>query len=80
MKVLALRYTDLRYQEYRQMCETVRQTVPEYKTNPYLSQVLDDMRQLQVALIDQDISREQFAQAVKLLRGEVKKETHGRKE
>ncbi len=57
------------------MCETVRQTVPEYKTNPYLSQVLDDMRQLQVALIDQEISREQFAQAVKLLRGQTGEKT-----
>lgn len=70
LKMLALRYTDLKYREYRDMCAVVRQTVPEYKTNPYITQVLDDMQQLQIALIDQNISREEFAQMVNLLRGE----------
>ena len=69
MKMLALRYTELKYGEYQKMCETVRQTVPEYKTNPYLTQVLDDMQQLEIALIEQDISREQFARVMELLRG-----------
>lgn len=69
LKMLALRYHDLKYEEYRDMCRTVMQTVPEYKTNPYLKQVLDDMQQLEVALIDQNISREEFAQVVNLLRG-----------
>lgn len=71
LKMLALRYTDLKYDKYCQMCETVRKTVPDYKNNPYLTQVLSDMQQLQVALIDQDISREEFAQVVRLLRGEM---------
>lgn len=69
LKMLALRYSDLKYQEYQDMCRTVMQTVPEYKTNPYLGQVLDNMQQLEIALMDQDISREEFAQVVNLLRG-----------
>lgn len=69
LKMLALRYTDLKYEEYQEMCRTVMCTVPEYKTNPYLTQVLDDVQQLQIALIDQNISREEFAQVVNLLRG-----------
>lgn len=69
LKMLALRYSDLKYEEFRKMCETVRKTVPEYRTNPYLSQVLDDMKQLQIALIDKDISKEEFAQMMSLLRG-----------
>lgn len=69
LKMLALRYHDLKYEEYQDMCRTVMQTTPEYKTNPYLKQVLDGMQQLQIALIDQDISREEFEQVVNLLRG-----------
>lgn len=69
LKMLALRYTGLKYEEYQEMCRTVMQIVPEYKSNPYLAQVLDDMQQLQIALIDQDISREEFAQVVNLIRG-----------
>lgn len=68
LKVLALRYTDLKYKEYRLMCKTVMDMVPEYKDNPYLAQVLDDMQRLQISLIDQDISEEEFAQVVDLLR------------
>ncbi len=70
LKVLALRYTDLKYQDYQEMCRVVQKTVPGYKENPYLLQVLDELQQLQIALIDQEISREEFAQVVSLLRGE----------
>lgn len=73
LKMLALRHTDLKYGEYQKMCETVRQTVPEYKTNPYLTQVLDDMQQLEIALIEQDISQKEFAQVLELLRGRNRK-------
>ena len=73
LKMLALRHTDLKYGEYQKMCETVRQTVPEYKTNPYLTQVLDDMQQLEIALIEQDISQKELAQVLELLRGRNRK-------
>ncbi len=69
LKMLALRYSNLKYEEYQDMCRKVMQTVPEYKTNPYLTQVLSDIQQLEIALIDQDISREEFAQVVNLLKG-----------
>lgn len=71
LKVLALRYTKLKYEEYQNMCKTVQRIVPEYKTNPYLGQVFNEQQQLQIALIDQDISRGEFAQVVHLLKGEV---------
>ena len=70
LKALALRFTELKYLEYQEMCKMVRKTVPEYKSNPYLTQVLDPMQQLQIALIDQNISKEEFAQVVSLLRGD----------
>ncbi len=69
LKMLALRYTDLKYGEFQEMCCKVMQTVPDYKTNPYLVQVLDAMQQLQIALIDQNISRGEFAQVVDMIRG-----------
>lgn len=69
LKMLALRYTDLKYKEFQEMCRVVMQTVPEYKTNPYLVQVLDAMQQLQIALIDQNISIGEFAQVVDMIRG-----------
>lgn len=77
LKVLALRYTDLKYQEYQQICQVVQKTVPAYKSNPYLAQVLDELQQLQIALIDQEISREEFRQVVRLLRGEALTERRG---
>ena len=69
LKMLALRYSDLKYSEYQNMCEIVRKTVPEYKNNPYIKQVLDEKSQLQIALIEQNISRQEFAQLVQLIRG-----------
>lgn len=69
IKMLALRYTDLRYEEFQKMCETVQRTVPDYKNNPYLSEILDAIKQLQIELIDKDITREEFAQVVSILQG-----------
>lgn len=69
LKMLALRYSDLKYEEFQKMCETVKSTVPNYKTNPYIPKVLDSMKQLQIALIDKNISEEEFAQVINMLRG-----------
>lgn len=71
VKMLALRYTDLKYEVFQDICRTVQKTIPHYKTNPYIKQVLSDMDQLQIALIDQNISREEFQQAIKLVYGDI---------
>ncbi len=71
LKMLALRYSDLKYQEYRNMCAIVRKTIPNYRNNIYIKQVLDEKSQLQVALIEQNISELEFAQLVNLIRGNV---------
>lgn len=67
LKMLALRYTKLQYSAYQKMCQEVREIIPEYKKNPYLTQILDPMQQLQVELIDKDITEAEFAQIVKII-------------
>ena len=65
--MLALRYSDLKYQEYRNMCAIVRKAIPNYRNNIYIKQVLDEKSQLQIALIEQNISELEFAQIVDII-------------
>ncbi len=67
IKMLILRYTDLKYDVFQEICQTVQKIIPHYKENPYIKQILSDMDQLQIALIDQNISREEFEQVINLL-------------
>lgn len=65
--MLILRYTDLKYDVFQEICQTVQKIIPHYKENPYIKQILSDMDQLQIALIDQNITREEFEQVINLL-------------
>ena len=56
------------------MCRVVQKTIPYYKKNPYLKEVLSEIDQLQIALIDQNISREEFVQVIHLLQGKILEE------
>lgn len=68
IKMLAICYEQPEYQQFWEICATVQKTIPEYKSNPYISKVLDDMCQLQIALIDKNLTKEEFAQVVAMLR------------
>lgn len=71
IKTLTLRYTDLKYEVFQEICRTVQKTIPHYKENPYIKEILSEMDQLQIALIDQNISREEFQQAMNLVYGHM---------
>lgn len=71
VRMLVLRFEDLKYEIFQKMCTTVMETVPNYKENPYVKEILSEIDQLQIALIDQDISRAQFADVTELLRGKI---------
>lgn len=71
IKTLTLRYTDLKYEVFQEICQTVQKTLPHYKENPYIKEILSEMDQLQIALIDQNISREEFQQAMNLVYGDM---------
>lgn len=69
LKMMALCYSELKYGEFKVICQRVREIVPQYRENPYIKEILSEMEQLEIALIGQDISQEEFAQVMKLLRG-----------
>ena len=68
LNMMAICYTDLKYQEFQKICQNVRETVPNYKNNPYIKEILSEIDQLQISLIDQNVSLEEFAQLIQLLR------------
>ena len=74
VRMLILRYEDLKYEVFQEMCRVVQKTIPYYKKNPYLKEVLSEIDQLQIALIDQNISREEFVQVIHLLQGKILEE------
>ena len=69
LKMMALCYSELKYQEFQEICQRVREIVPRYRENPYITEILSEMEQLEIALIGQDISQEEFGQVMRLLRG-----------
>ena len=47
----------------------MREIISQYRENPYIKEILSEMEQLEIALIGQNISQEEFAQVMNLLRG-----------
>lgn len=70
IKMLAVCYSELKYQEFLEICQRVREVIPNYKDNPYIKEILPQMEQLELEFIEQNISREEFAQMMNLLRRE----------
>ena len=58
IKMMALCYTDLKYQKFQELCQTVQNVIPNYKENLYINEILSELDQLQIALIDQNITKE----------------------
>ena len=73
IKMMALCYTDLKYQKFQELCQTVQNVIPNYKENLYINEILSELDQLQIALIDQNITKEDFAQLINVLRGDATK-------
>ncbi len=71
LRMLILRYDDIKYEVFQEMCQTVQKTIPSYKENPYIKDVLSEVDQLQIALIQQDISRKEFIYLTDLLKEKV---------
>ncbi len=69
LKMMALCYSELKYQEFQEICKRVREIISQYRENPYIKEILSEMEQLEIALIGQNISQEEFAQVMNLLRG-----------
>lgn len=70
IKMMAICYSDVKYKEFQEICKVVLKTIPNYKDNPYIQQILPDMEQLQISLIDKNITKEEFSQVVSILQGE----------
>lgn len=70
IKMMAICYSDVKYREFQEICKVVLKTIPNYKDNPYIPQILSDMEQLQISLIDKNITKEEFSQVVSILQGE----------
>ena len=70
IKMMVICYSDVKYKEFQEICKVVLKTIPNYKDNPYIQQILPDMEQLQISLIDKNITKEEFSQVVSILQGE----------
>ena len=68
LKILALRYEPFPYELFYQLQNEVRERIPEWKTNSYLSSNLTDFQRMQVELIDQDLTHQELDQMAEIIR------------
>lgn len=67
IRMLAICYKHPTLDQFQTICDGVKTTIPDYQSNPYIQDVLDDMCQLQIALIDKNISESEFDSLIALL-------------
>ena len=68
LKILALRYDPFPYELFYQLQSEVRERIPGWKTNPYVSSNLTDFQRMQLELIGQKLTHAELDQMAEIIR------------